>query len=70
MKLIHAGKCVVAAQHQKGITSAEFAKIAKTSPQQVLRWRTHSNMKLHTIQRVCDALDISLESFITFGYKV
>lgn len=70
MKLIHVGKCVIAAQEQKGISSVEFARIAKTSPQQVLRWRTQSNMKLHTIQRVCDALDISVESFITFNYMV
>lgn len=70
MKLIHVGKCVIAAQEQKGISSVEFAKIAKTSPQQVLRWRTQSNMKLHTIQRVCNALDISVDAFITFNYIV
>jgi DNA-binding phage protein len=69
MKLIHAGKCVVAAQRQKGISSADFARRAGTSPQQVLRWRTHSNMKLHTIQRVCDALGIKIEVFITLNNK-
>jgi DNA-binding Xre family transcriptional regulator len=69
MEMIHAGKCLKHAQIDKGVKSMDLAKITKTSPQQVLRWRTNSNMKLHTIQLLALSLDITIEDFISYHYK-
>jgi len=69
MELIDAGKCLKAAQKDKGITSRELAKRSGTSPQQMLRWRSNKNMKLHTIQLLTFHLDISIDVFIAFGCK-
>jgi|TARA_A200000159_G_C7031857_1_gene218357 DNA-binding Xre family transcriptional regulator len=69
MELIDTGRCLIAAQRSKGVNSRQLAKIAKTSPQQVLRWRKSKNMKIHTIQLLCLSLDISITDFISFGYK-
>lgn len=69
MELIDAGQCLQSAQKFKGINSRELSRMASTSPQQLLRWRSNKNMKLHTIQLLCDVLDISIESFITKQYK-
>ena len=69
MTLIDAGKCLKAAQKDQGMNSRELAKITCTSPQQVLRWRSNKNMKLHTMQLLIEALDITIDDFISFGYK-
>mgnify|MGYP003641520396 CR=1 FL=1 len=69
MEMIHAGKCLKRAQELKGVKSFDLAKTTKTSPQQVLRWRSNANMKLHTMQLLTLALDISIDDFIAFHYK-
>ncbi len=69
MELIDTGKCLIAAQKSKGVNSRQLAKIANTSPQQVLRWRKSTNLKIHTIQLLCLSLDITIDDFITFGSK-
>jgi DNA-binding Xre family transcriptional regulator len=69
MEKIHAGDCLKTAQKAKSVNSRQLAKITGTSPQQVLRWRSNANMKLHTMQLICLALDISIQDFITFSYK-
>ncbi len=69
MELIDTGKCLIAAQNSKGVNSRQLAKIANTSPQQVLRWRKSTNLKIHTIQLLCLSLDITIDDFISFGYK-
>tara|TARA_R110000796_G_C14333213_1_gene409388 strand:+ start:403 stop:612 length:210 start_codon:yes stop_codon:yes gene_type:complete len=69
MELLDAGKCLRLAQKSKGVSSAKLAKITQTSPQQVFRWRASKNMKLHTIQLVTLAMDITIADFITFGSK-
>ena len=69
MELIDTGKCLIASQNNKGVNSRQLANIAKTSPQQVLRWRKSKNLKIHTIQLICLSLDITIDDFITFNYK-
>jgi len=69
MELIDSGKCLRMAQAYKNLNSVKLAKITNTSPQQILRWRSNKNMKLHTIQLVTLALDITINDFITFNYK-
>jgi len=69
MELINTGKCLIAAQKNKGVKSRELARIAGTSPQQVLRWRKSKNLKIHTVQLLCSALGITINAFIAYGYK-
>lgn len=69
MELIDTGKCLRNAQKSQGINSRQLAKLANTSPQQVLRWRKSSNLKVHTIQALCSALGITIDAFIALGYK-
>ena len=64
--MIDAGKCVRQAQVDLDITSVELAKRAKSTPQQVVRWRSQKNMKINTIEQICDALDISIDTFISY----
>tara|TARA_R110000764_G_scaffold72865_1_gene149086 strand:- start:437 stop:688 length:252 start_codon:yes stop_codon:yes gene_type:complete len=66
LNLLHAGQAVTCAQNQAGITSVEFARRAKTSPQQVIRWRSQENIKLHTIQLICKCTGISISKFLEF----
>jgi len=68
MKYIDAGKCVRKAQNLSGVCNTELASKVGTSPQQVIRFRNQKNMKVHTMQKICSALNISIEDFITFGY--
>jgi len=67
MQLIDAGKAVRAAQANASISNAELSRIAKTSPQQVIRWRTQPNMKLHTMQELCAALNVDVVDFFRLG---
>lgn len=66
LNLLHAGKAVKRAQSLAGISNAEFARLAKTSPQQVIRWRAQANMKLHTIQLICECTGICVSEFLGF----
>jgi len=63
MKLIHAGDCLKRAQAMRSVNSRELAKITGTSPQQVLRWRSNANIKLHTLQLICLSLDMTIQEF-------
>jgi|14BtaG_2_1085337.scaffolds.fasta_scaffold00094_26 DNA-binding Xre family transcriptional regulator len=67
MQLLDAGKAVRAAQHNAGISNAELSRIANTSPQQVIRWRSQKNIKLHTMQHICDALNVDIITFFRLG---
>jgi DNA-binding Xre family transcriptional regulator len=64
MEMIDAGKCVRFAQERSQVSSAELSRLTKTSPQQVLRWRKHKNMKLHTMQLICYCLETSIVDFL------
>ena len=62
---IDAGKCIRAAQQVQGLSNAEFARLAGTSPQQVIRWRRNQNMKLHTMQALASVLGVTLIDLIS-----
>jgi len=67
MKFIDAGKAVRELQKTNGISNAELARKAATSPQQVIRWRNQVNMKLHTMQVICAAVGAEVEEFWHLG---
>jgi len=64
MERIHAGDCLKKVQSRLGVSSADLARATGTTRQQVLRWRLNSNMKLHTIELICKALDLHIYEFI------
>nr|BAR35111.1 hypothetical protein [uncultured Mediterranean phage uvMED] len=65
--MIDAGKCLRSAQRHLGITSADLARLTGSTPQQLIRWRAQANMKIHTVETICKALDISIYDFLLFG---
>lgn len=67
MNLYDIGYCLRQAQADTGVTSAEIAQRMDVKPQQVSRWRATSNMKFHTLLHLCDALEMDLEEFLTYG---
>jgi DNA-binding Xre family transcriptional regulator len=47
-----------------GISSVELSKRLGVPPQQLVRWRQTENLKIHTIQRICEALSIKVSTFL------
>lgn len=64
--MIDAGKCLRLAQKDLGVPSVVLAKKANSTPQQVVRWRAQANMKLHTIEQICKAMDLSIYDFLMY----
>lgn len=64
--MIDAGRCLRMAQKELGIASVVLAKKADSTPQQVVRWRAQKNMKLHTIETICKAMDITINDFLMY----
>lgn len=61
--MTNVGNCVKQAQKLKGIKSADLARASGVRPQQVMRWRSQENMKLHTIELLCEIFGISIDEF-------
>jgi DNA-binding Xre family transcriptional regulator len=57
------------AQKDLGVPSVVLAKKANSTPQQVVRWRAQSNMKIHTIEEICKAMDLSINDFLQYENK-
>jgi hypothetical protein len=64
--MIDAGKCLRLAQKELGVSSVVLAKRADSTPQQVVRWRAQKNMKLHTVEMLAKALDLSIYDFLLY----
>jgi transcriptional regulator with XRE-family HTH domain len=54
-----------AAQSQFGLSNVEVAEKLDVHPQQVSRWKSGENMKLHTVQDLCEVFGITLEEFFS-----
>ena len=61
-----AGKCLRLAQIDLGVSSVDLAKRADSTPQQVVRWRQQKNMKLHTLEKICAAMNLSIYDFLLY----
>jgi len=64
--MIDTGKCLKLAQVDLLISSVELAKMTDSTPQQVVRWRSQANMKIHTIDKICKAINISINDFLLY----
>jgi DNA-binding Xre family transcriptional regulator len=66
-KMTNAGMCVIQAQKVRGIKSADLARSINVKPQQIIRWRSQKNMKLHTMEILCGVFDMTLDEFCSLG---
>ena len=65
--MTNAGRCVIEAQKVRGVKSADLARLSGVMPQQVIRWRSQKNMKLHTIELLCGVFNMTLDEFCSLG---
>jgi DNA-binding Xre family transcriptional regulator len=66
-KMTNAGICVIEAQKVRGIKNADLARSVDVKPQQIIRWRSQKNMKLHTMEILCKVFDMTLDEFCSLG---
>jgi DNA-binding Xre family transcriptional regulator len=62
--MIDFGKCLIKAQTVKAISSAELARTIGVHRQQINIWRNKKNVRLDTLIKVCNALDMPVELFL------
>lgn len=67
MEYFDCGKRLRALQDAKTLSSVDLAHRVGITPQQLTRWRHTENLKLHTIQKICAGLGISLDVFFKEG---
>lgn len=51
-------------QEKYGVRSSDLADRMQVSRQQISRWRKTNGLKLTTIIRICEAMDITLGEFV------
>ena len=61
--MTNAGKCLRVAQELNSINSSKVADLMNVSRQRVFQWRKQENMKLHTVQGLCEIFDLTLDQF-------
>jgi hypothetical protein len=61
--MTNAGKCLQIAQQLNHISSSKLAELMNVSRQRVFQWRKQHNMKLHTVQGLCEIFDLTLDQF-------
>jgi len=61
--MTNAGQCLITAQELNNINSSRLATLMNVSRQRVFQWRKQENMKLHTVQGLCEIFDLTLDQF-------
>ena len=61
--MTNAGKALRIAQEVNNINSSRLAELMNVSRQRVFQWRKQENMKLHTVQRLCEIFDLTVDQF-------
>jgi len=61
--MTNAGQCLITAQELNNINSSRLATLMNVSRQRVFQWRKQENMKLHTVQGLCQIFDLTLDQF-------
>lgn len=59
------GNLVKEMQTRKNVSAAELARRIETTPQQLSRWRNQSDLRVMTLLKICDALDIDESELAT-----
>lgn len=63
------GKQIVNIQRDKGIQCQELAKSLGIKPQQLSRWRRSEDLKFSLVEKVSNALGLSIHEFIEYERK-
>jgi transcriptional regulator with XRE-family HTH domain len=61
--MTNAGKALRIAQEVNNINSSRLAELMNVSRQRVFQWRKQENMKLHTVQGLCEIFDLTVDQF-------
>ena len=61
--MTNAGKCLRVAQELNSINSSKVAELMNVSRQRVFQWRKQENMKLHTVQGLCEIFGLTVDQF-------
>ena len=61
--MTNAGQCLIIAQELNNINYSRLATLMNVSRQRVFQWRKQENMKLHTVQGLCQIFDLTLDQF-------
>lgn len=61
---IHVGDRLRELQKKRCINCRELGERMGKSQQQISRWRKSSDLKVHTVQSLCKALDVSIAEFL------
>lgn len=62
--MVDFGECLKRAQKENNLSSVELAKRLGVHKQQVSIWRSKKNVRLDTLIRVCNAMNIEVGDFI------
>lgn len=62
--MIDVGQRIRQVQKERDISGAELARRLETTPQQVSRWRSQPDMRMGTLKRICQALEVDLDVFL------
>jgi len=61
--MTNAGQCLRVAQELHNINSSRLAELMNVTRQRVFQWRKQENMKLHTVQGLCEVFGLSVDEF-------
>jgi DNA-binding Xre family transcriptional regulator len=65
--MTNAGRCLRVAQELNNINSNQLSTMMSVSRQRVFQWRKQENMKLHTLEKLCEIFGLSLDQFCKLG---
>lgn len=67
---MHIGKRIVQLQREKDIQCQELAQKLGILPQQLSRWRRSEDLKFSLVEKVANALGLSIHEFIEYERKI
>jgi DNA-binding Xre family transcriptional regulator len=67
---MHIGKQIVNIQRDRGIQCQDLAKKLGIVPQQLSRWRRSEDLKFSLVEKVANALGLSIHEFIEYERKI
>lgn len=67
---MHIGNQIVNVQRDKGIQCQELAQRLGILPQQLSRWRRSEDLKFSLVEKVSNALGLSIHEFIEYERKI
>jgi hypothetical protein len=67
MNRTNVGKCIRVAQEKRDISTVNMAKDWKVARQQVHRWRSVQDMRLHQIESFAEYFNMTRDEFLKLG---